>query len=186
MHGSPREFWVSGEAILGAVEALEGAGFEVSAPSPELLAHGVVICAWHPQKGGYLITPLEARALARHGAEALRDGKPDGLALYDSEDWPGYWARRALEGAIARAEVEGVPGYRNVALYRAAFSAGGLLQYLQDEGLVRDRLMDLGERMGLPRPEVRATVERGLREGARRPMTPPEPPKKGKKRRVPW
>lgn len=186
MHGSPREFWISGEAILGAVEALEAGGFRVSAPSPELLAHGVVLCAYHPKKGGYLITPLEARTLARHGLEALRDGKPDGLALYDSEDWPGYWARRALEGAIARAEVEGVPGFRNVALYRAAFTAGGLLQYLRDEGLVRDELEALGERMGLPRPEVRSTVERGLREGARRPMEAPEPPRKRKERRPAW
>jgi len=180
--GPSREVWLKSDTLMAAREALEAHGFQVAAPPLELLAHGVVIVAFHPKKGGFLISAGEARLIGHYGPEFLESGRPMGLAAYDSPDWPGYWARRALESAIAKAEVEGQPGNRNNALYRAAFTAGGLLEYLS-EGEVRGALEALGERLGLDPRETRDAVNSGLRAGSKRPLDPPPQPERPKRKR---
>jgi hypothetical protein len=182
--GLSREFYINGATLRAAREALEAHGFQLSAPPLELLAHGVVLCAWHPRRGGYLISASEARLIGHYGPEFLENGRPMGQAAYDSQDWPGYWARRVLESAIARAEVEGAPGYRNNALYRAAFTAGGLLEFLAEDQ-VRGALEALAERLGLSHQEARSVINSGLKAGQQRPLEPPVQPEKPRRKRGP-
>jgi hypothetical protein len=88
---------------------------------------------------------------------------------------PDSYVKRAVqrwvnevETAPVPAVVDGqhIPGGRNHALNRAAFSLGKLVAsgYL-DEGLVWTHLRDAARKAGLSEPEIRRTIASGLRAG---------------------
>jgi hypothetical protein len=87
---------------------------------------------------------------------------------------PRAAASPAYAAAVLRNEVDrvlrAVPGTRNDTLNKAAFALGRLVGAgMLDRRQAVEELRDAGERTGLPRREVRSTVESGLSAGTARP-----------------
>jgi hypothetical protein len=113
--------------------------------------------------------PWEAPPLAH---TPLNGNAPAGFAWHEFRSVDGDYGRTALEREAAM--VRGtLPGGRNHALNRAAFSVGQLVADGRlDRGEAYQTLYDAGVAAGLSEAEVRATLASGLRGGAAKPRAP--------------
>lgn len=177
-----RYYSFSPTAVRWARVALEAEGYEVEAHAA-LLEFGVLLAAWHPEKGtGFLLDVYDVNLVARHGPEALRKGLVRGYAAnHVREDEPGYHIRRYAEAALARIvnefAREATPGNRNNALNRMAYQLGRLVGGgLITEEEARALIFGEAEKVFQPseRAEVEGTVRSGLEAGKRKPAPRPE------------
>lgn len=179
-------FSVSGDVIRKCHLALMLAGWEVTPPSLELLAGGIVMVASQGDDG-WLVSHDEAAYIARYGPERVDER----AKLWVGAVIPGHWrVRKYLEVAIsnilARLHQHAGAG-RNNALNAAAYAMGRLCgnELLQlDQGLARGILQAEGEALGLPLGEIRACIKSGMEAGLENPndWMPDDAPKPTKQR----
>jgi hypothetical protein len=166
------------DALKQAIENLEQDGFQVQTPPPEMLGHGVVLTAYHPEREeGFLLSGPEVQLVARYGLAALDPHRePDERKPRWQREDSRKREQKYVEAALARAVQEvqsAAPGNRNNALARAAWSLGRL----EALGLDRERALAELEQAalstGLSLAEARTTAVRSFEAGAKRPRDLP-------------
>ncbi|MCS7069321.1 MAG: hypothetical protein NZN28_11930 [Meiothermus sp.] len=169
----------SPEAVRWARLALEMEGYEVQS-SADLLEHGALLAAWHPQRQqGYLLSPSEVHLVARYGPEYLRGGLVGYVKSHSHQDDPGHRIRRYAEAALARIvagfQAEAREGNRNNALNRMAYQLGRLVGgEIISEGEARELVLGQAQTVGVGGKEAERTLRSGLEAGKRKPASKPE------------
>lgn len=191
LYDNPPNTWrwlsYSPEAVRWARLALEMEGYEVQA-SADLLEHGALLAAWHPERQqGYLLTPSEVHLVAHYGPEYIRGGLVGRTKSRMRSDEPGYRLRRYAEAALARIvtefQAEAREGNRNNALNRMAYSLGRLVggEIISEEE-ARALVFGQAQAVGIKDREAEQTLRSGLEAGKRKPSAKPD----GLARREGW
>ena len=191
LYDNPPNAWrwlsYSPEAVRWARLALEMEGYEVQS-SADLLEHGALLAAWHPQRQqGYLLTPSEVGLVARYGPEYVKGGLVGTVASRSHHGEDGYHIRRYAEAALARIvadfQADSREGNRNNALNRMAYQLGRLVggEIISEEE-ARQLVLGQAQTTGVGEKEASQTLRSGLEAGKRKPASKPG----GVQRREGW
>jgi len=135
------------------------------------LATDFGVCSQHAVEAQRVIAVSDPRAIEeiRREVEATRPSYQPGEWIPPTGDTTVYGAR-ALQSIIAKFEAQAGESYKNTPLRAAAFTAGTLVG--AGEIAMSDAesaLVQAGERVGHHPVDVKITVRRGLRDGAKSP-----------------